>query len=300
VKLRLIMTAVVWLVTAADARAQTRANLLVDAAWLQKHIGDANLVLLHLGNRAGYDRQHIPGARFIAMGDLAAPEDAGSMDHGQRPHLELPPPAAARAKLESLGISDDSRIVVYYSTDWVSPTTRIAFTLDWIGLGARTSVLDGGMQEWQRRGGAVTAEPTAIKPGKLSAKPVKSPVVDYNFVRANLETPDIAIIDARDRRFYEGNDDSARPGRIPGAGSLPFTTLTDDALLFKAPQELEKLFQQAGYKPGDTIVAYCHIGQQATVVVLAARMLGYKVLLYDGSYTQWEALPELPVEKTAP
>jgi thiosulfate/3-mercaptopyruvate sulfurtransferase len=295
------MMATVLLVTAVDAHGQARSELLVDVAWLQKHVRDPNLVLLHVGERADYDREHIPGARFITQRDLAAPmEHSATMDHAKQLMLELPAPAAARAKLESLGISDNSRIIVYFGNDWVSPATRVAFTLDWIGLGARTSVLDGGMREWQRRGGAVTAELPTVKPGKLSAKQTESPTVDYKFVRANLKTANVAIIDARDRQFYDGAAEGARPGHIPGAGSLPFTTVTNDSLLFKSPQELATLFQQAGYKPGDTIVAYCHIGQQATVVVLAARTLGYKVVLYDGSYTQWEALPELPVEKTTP
>jgi thiosulfate/3-mercaptopyruvate sulfurtransferase len=299
-RLTVMFTTVFLAVAAPHAGAQSRKDLLVDASWLQKHLSDANLVLLHVGDRAEYDREHIQGARFVTMSDLAAPrQHSESMDHAKELMLELPTPEAARAKLKSLGISDKSRIIVYYGKDWVSPSTRVVFTLDWIGLGARTSLLDGGMQAWKRNGGAVTADLPTVKPGKLSAKPVKSLVVDHAFVRANLKTPNIAIIDARVGSFYDGTNDGARPGHIPGAGSFPFTQVTDDSLRYKSPQELTQLFQQAGYKRGETIVVYCHIGQQATAVVFAARTLGYNVLLYDGSYTQWEALADTPVEKTA-
>ena len=278
-----------------------RAQMLVDVAWLQQHQRDPELVLLHVGERAEYDREHIPGARFISMGAVAAPmQHTVDMDHSKQLMLELPTPEAGRAALEALGISDASRIVVYYGNDWVSPSTRIVLTLNWLGLGERTSLLDGGMQAWKRSGGNVTAELPAIKPGKLTAKPLQQVVVDDKFVRANLKTADVRIIDARARSFYDGVEDGTRPGHIAGAGSLPFTEVADDKNVWRSPQELRALFERAGYKRGDTIIAYCHIGQQATAVVFAARTLGYKVLLYDGSYTQWELLPDSPVEKTPP
>ena len=89
-----------------------------------------------------------------------------------------------------------------------------------------------------------------------------------------------------------------RAGHIPGAKSLPFDTLVTDDNRMKSPAETARLFEAAGIKPGDTVVCYCHIGQQATVMYFAAKRLGYKALLYDGSWDEWSRRPELPVEKT--
>jgi thiosulfate/3-mercaptopyruvate sulfurtransferase len=279
-----------------------RQQMLVDVTWLQQHLRDPNLVLIQVGERPEYDREHIPGARFVPLDDMAAPMDhTENMDHSKQLMLELPKPEVARATLEKLGIHDASRIIVYYGSNWVTPSTRVLLTLHWLGLNAQTSLLDGGMRAWQRSGGAVTAELPTVTPGKLSARPLTEFAVDDKFVRANLKTPNVRIIDARNRSFYDGVEvNSPRPGHIAGAISLPFTEVTDSTLLWRSPNELKKLFERAGYKPGDTIVAYCHVGQQATAIVFAARTLGYKALLYDGSYTQWEVLPDSPVEKTPP
>ena len=76
---------------------------------------------------------------------------------------------------------------------------------------------------------------------------------------------------------------------IAGAKSIPFTEITDRTLRLKSRDELAALFRQAGIKQGDTIVGYCHIGQQATGMLFAARTLGHKVLLYDGSFEDWSA-----------
>jgi thiosulfate/3-mercaptopyruvate sulfurtransferase len=67
----------------------------------------------------------------------------------------------------------------------------------------------------------------------------------------------------------------------------------------KSAEELQGLFDAAGIKPGDTVIAYCHIGQQATAVLFAARTLGHRVLLYDGSFEDW-VLRDLPVEAATP
>jgi thiosulfate/3-mercaptopyruvate sulfurtransferase len=227
------------------------------------------------------------------MRDVAAPEPA---DHSQGLPLELPTPEAARAKFESFGISDRSRVIVYYGKDWVSPSTRIIFTLDWLGLGERVALLDGGMPAWQQAGGAVTADLPTAKPGKLSARPVKQVVATRDWVNQNRTAAGIALIDARSQSFYDGVQSSMiKKGHIAGAKSLPFTTPYTDANTLKPADELKQIFANAGVKPGDTVVGYCHIGQQATAMLFAARTLGYKVMLYDGSFHDWERT-DLPVE----
>jgi thiosulfate/3-mercaptopyruvate sulfurtransferase len=199
-----------------------------------------------------------------------------------------------------MGVSDGSRIIVYYGQDWVSPSTRIVFTLDWLGLGERVSILDGGMGAWKRAGGAVTAEIPIVKPGKLNAKPVKSLTVTKEWVNENRGKSGYALIDARNTVYYDGVESGmSKRGHIPGARNIPFNTVTDDALVFKSADQLRQIFANAGVKPGDTVVGYCHIGQQATAMLFAARSLGYKVLLYDGSFHDWEK-HDLPVQTTPP
>jgi thiosulfate/3-mercaptopyruvate sulfurtransferase len=275
------------------------ADMLVPPNWLLAHLRDRNLVLLHVGVAADFAKEHIPGAILVTPQDLSIPMTDGAL------LLQLLPPEPLRAKLESLGISDDSRVVVYFAKDWVSPTTRVFFSLDAAGLGERTFILDGGMPAWKDADGAVVSsadDPAAGKPrapGKIAAKPRPELVADLDFVKANLKAPGVAIVDARMPKYYDGVDPGNMPraGHIPGAKSLPFDTLLSDDNRMLTPAETADVMKAAGIKPGDTVVSYCHIGQQATVMYFAAKRLGYKALLYDGSWDEWSRRSELPVEK---
>ena len=89
-----------------------------------------------------------------------------------------------------------------------------------------------------------------------------------------------------------------RAGHIPGAKSLPFETLVTDDNRMKDRAETAKLLAAAGVKPGDTVVSYCHIGQQATATLFGALLAGHQVLLYDGSFEDW-ARRDLPVDNPA-
>ena len=267
--------------------------LLVDAAWLARHIDDRNLVLLHVGDQAQYDSAHIPGARFVSQRTISV----SSPDHERGLMLELPSADSLRAQLQRLGVSDDSRIVVYYGTDWVSPATRIVFTLDHAGLGARTSLLDGGMRAWVAAGNPVTKEKPTVREGRLSVLRTKPLVVDAAWVQSRLGKPGIAVVDARAASFYDGVEATGpRKGHIPGARSFPFTDVAGDDLKWHSRQALAERFAKLGIAPGDTIVGYCHIGQQATAMLFAARLTGHPVRLYDGSMQEWSRRTELPIE----
>lgn len=287
------------LLLATSALASPRASLVVDAAWLQAHLDDPDLVLLHVGDKDEYAKQHIPGARLISQQDISVSEHTaeGLM-------LEMPSNEELRKRLESFGISDKSRVVVYYGKDWISPTTRILFTLDYAGLGERSSLLDGGLPAWIRAGGKVTGAVPAPRHGKLSPLKTRPIVVDAAFVRDHLGKSGFQVIDGRDAVFYDGLETGGmhqkdRTGHIDSAGSVPFTSVVDDENELRSPAELRALFAKAGAKPGDTIIGYCHIGQQATAMLFAARTLGHRVLLYDGSFQDWSRRDGYPVENPA-
>jgi thiosulfate/3-mercaptopyruvate sulfurtransferase len=289
-----------FLLACSLSAASPRDGLVVDAAWLSKHLADPDLVLLHVGDKAGYEAGHIRGARLTSMADVSV------SDHtGKGLMLEMPAADDLKAKLEALGISDNSRVVVYFGKDWVSPSTRILFTLDYAGLGSRSSLLDGGQPAWVKSGGALTKEATPAKTGKLSALEIRPIVVDAALVRSRLDAPGFAVVDGRSASFYDGADTGEghagkhKTGHIHNAHSIPFTSLGDENLILKSPAELEALFTKAGVKPNDTVIGYCHIGQQTTAMLFAARTLGHKVLLYDGSFEDWSRHADYPVDNPA-
>jgi thiosulfate/3-mercaptopyruvate sulfurtransferase len=290
------------LLAAGSVHAQApdvRSRLLVQPAWLAQHLQDPDLVVLHIGPRSEYDAGHIRGARYLDYQELASTNRlAGGLT------LQMPPADELRRRLGTAGISPHSRIVLYFGREnpYVSPTARVLFTLDYAGLGDRASVLDGGLGAWVQAGHPLSTESPPDRPGTLGPLTVRPLIVDAEFVKANLATRGIAIVDGRNAAFYSGAQTGGGPGaphktgHIAGAHSVPFGDTLDAASRLKPAAELRKLFGDAGVKPGDTLVAYCHIGQQATQIILAARTLGFRVLLYDGSFEEWSR-KDYPVER---
>jgi len=290
---RLLPLLAVFVAPRAEAQPAARGvsdSLLLTPAQLRDRLTRGTVVLLHVGEAADYNAGHIPGARFLPY-DAISQRRNGLM-------LEMPPVAVLDSALESLGVSDDSRIVLYWSKDWYSPTTRVFLTLDYLGLGEKTSILDGGFAAWKSAGGPVTTAVPASTRGRLTIHPRSDVIVDATAVRSAIGDTRTAIIDARDPRFYTGQATGmhAREGHVPGAKNLPFNTLIDEGGTFKSRETLEKLLDAAGATPGRRVISYCHIGQQATVVYFAARLLGRDARLYDGSWDEWSRMSELPIE----
>ncbi len=265
-------------------------------------LNDPTLVILHNGPADVYAKGHIPGARWVDLGRISANTNMpdGAMSDSSPLMLEMLPPNVLRERLEGLGISDGSRIVVYAAGENISATTRVIFTLRVAGLGARALLLDGGLAAWQGERRPVTAVVPTVARGTITATPVPALVVDHTWVRAHLNQPGVVIVDARDRSFYDGVEQGeSRYGHIPTARNIPFSSIFDAHTKVKSPAELRALFAAAGAQPGDTIVGYCHIGMQATAMLFAANLVGYPVRLYDGSFEDWSRRRDLPVDNPA-
>lgn len=283
-----LLIAAAALLLATGAKAATRDQLVVTPAWLAAHAGDKNLVILHVGSEAGYKSGHIPGARLVD----------GKLLQVSQPNLsvEVPPPEMLQKQLESLGVSDNSHVIVYNEGDEFQRATRVLFTLDVAGFGDRSSLLDGGLAEWKKTGHAVSTDMPAPVQGHLSPLQIQPRVVDAGFVQSHAKTPGYDLIDARAAVFYGGLiAKMSGDGHIPGARSLPYTSVYDSGGKLKSAAELKALFAGAGIKPGDHVVAYCQVGGQSSAVVFAARTVGIDPQLYDGSFQDWTAR-KLPVE----
>jgi thiosulfate/3-mercaptopyruvate sulfurtransferase len=270
------------------AQAQDREPWLVSTAWLQEHLADPGLVVIQISaTRREYRQGHVPGARFLWAQAFAPSTPDGSYD--------LPTIEQAAAMFTELGLGSDSRIVLVYAGTQVQQTARALLTFEQFGLDRRASIMNGGLDVWKAEGRPISTETPQVPRG--TAVPVSGGrfIADAAYVQVRLNQPAVAIVDAREARFYRGEGGGQpRPGHIPGAVNVPFVSLLDGSRILEAAA-LRDAFTAAGLKPGVEIVSYCHIGQQASLVWLVARMLGYDARLYDGSFEDWSGRDDLPV-----
>jgi thiosulfate/3-mercaptopyruvate sulfurtransferase len=270
-----------------------RKSMLVSTAWLQEHLNDPSLVILHTGtNRREYKDGHIQGARFLWTQALAYSDPDLT--------LELPSKAQADSVLKKLGISEKSHIILCFDGSNVSPTTRVFFTLDYLGLGDRVSLLDGGLDAWKAEGRPIVTETPTIAEGSFVPDIKANLVVASDWLKDNLTNPAISIVDARAAQYFSGSGGGMpRPGHIPNAVNIPFSNVVDSTNKLKDPASLKRIFQQAGVKQGSRVISYCHIGQQASVVYFVAKYLGYEAQVYDGSFEEWSGRKDLPLVNPA-
>lgn len=280
----------------APARPDARDALLTRVSALPPVGADSSLILLHVGTPAEYAVGHLPGARLVSVAQLSVSDTVRKLS------IQMPGADTLRARLATLGIGDASRVVVYVGKDALYPATRILFTLFYAGLGNRATLLDGGQGAWVAAGRALSTATPPASQGQLSPLALHSFVVDAEYVQSQIDRAGVSIVDARDVEFYTGarRGGSAqapqRAGHVPSAKSVPWTQLYDAELRLKPREELARIFASAGVGANDVIIGYCHTGQQATAMLFAARSLGHTVLLYDGSYQDWSARTDLPVE----
>jgi thiosulfate/3-mercaptopyruvate sulfurtransferase len=268
-------------------------KFIVTTAWLAEHLNDPGIVLIEIGKQEDYNTRHIPGAVFMKSDDISTPRDSGLT-------LQIPSMEKLVESFEKAGVSNNSRIILYYGNNWVTPTARFYLTLDYMGLGKNTSILDGGLPQWQKENRTVTNEIKKVKRGNITVEnPDANDVVDINFIKGKLDDPHYQIVDARTENFYSGTDTNyTRPGHIPGATNIPFPSLTTEEVpyLFKSKDELRKIFADANVDGSKNVICYCHIGQQASLVFFIAKYLDYNnIQLFDGSYEEWDKRTDLPV-----
>ena len=252
---------------------------------------DSPLVILRVARPGGADSARIPGSRDLAFDALVVERDG-------LPN-ELPPVAALDSLFESVGVTDRSRLVLYGDP---LEAARAFFTLDALGHGDHVAVLDGGIPAW-RAAGRPLGPGAPWRPaagGGFTPRTAAAPVVDAAWVAARIGDPHIALIDSRPPEEYRGERPGAgitRPGHIPGAGSLFWkTTLVSDSLpRLRDADSLRAMLAALGAGPGDTVVAYCRTGVQASHVYLVARSLGFATRMYDASFIDWSRQTALPV-----
>lgn len=284
----------------SDAAHETpilRKDMLVSTGWLAQHLKDPKLVVLCVaGRNEFYSGGHIPGARFISLGDITVTRDGIPM--------ELPPVADLKRVFESAGVTDRSRIVLYGERYGLF-AARAYFTLDYLGLGDRTALLDGGLEKWKAESRPLSTEVPKPVAGKLTVKPNPAIALSVQDVKElALNNPaSAAILDARPTDEFTGarlSEEVTKAGHIPHAAGLfwmkNLESTANPVLLPEA--ELRRMYSGLGATAEKKVVTYCRSGVQSSFDYFVAKYLGYDARMYDGSFFEWSS-KDLPVESQA-
>jgi thiosulfate/3-mercaptopyruvate sulfurtransferase len=281
---------------------------LADTEWLAAHLDDPTIRVVdmrgvvrsttdgrvqhatYLGLPDAYNQAHIPGAVFLDWTtDIVDPDDPVP--------AQVAPPARMATILGGAGIGDDTTVIAYDDHPAGQFATRLWWVLRYYGHD-RVRVLDGGWPRWQREGRPVAdAVPTyasAVFTPRL--RPQWRATAEQ--VLAVLGRPDTILVDARDEAQYTNAvQRGPRGGHIPGAVNLPRELFVDESGRFRAEPELRRAVEAAGLQPEQQVIAYCNGGVAATTVLFALNLLGFPQLTnYDGSWNEWGARADLPIE----
>jgi thiosulfate/3-mercaptopyruvate sulfurtransferase len=288
-----LIIAATFVVASFHLYSQAEKPILVSPQWLNEHLADPDLVLLQVTFlKLDFDREHIAGAQYLWPEWLAPNSPEGSYN--------VPDIAKATALLEGYGVTDKSHIVIYHIRNEVSPAARMFLTLENLGLKGRVSFLNGGLEAWKKESLPLTSAVTTPKKGKVELVQGNL-VVNKDYVLKTLKSTSGMVIDARMKNYYDGDPTgNPRDGHIAGAKNIAYTDMVDQTNNnFKSQDDLKSYFDPVA-PPEKELVTYCFIGQTASVVYMAGRILGYNIKLYDGSMQEWSRIAELPMEKSAP
>jgi thiosulfate/3-mercaptopyruvate sulfurtransferase len=278
---------------------------LVSPTWLAAHLADPGLRIVDTRfeilpgpsgrleptpGSADYDNAHLPGAVFVdLMGDLSDPDAP----------LEILSPRRFEALMARLGIGNDTRVVVYDGGGgtWAA---RLWWALRYYGHDD-VRLLDGGFSRWTSEGRPVEAKAVVPTAARFEARPRRELRVTQDEVLSGIADDDVCIVDALPEPFFLGDAKlypELRAGHIPGARNLPAPENLDPRTsTLLSPAELAERWARAGVPFDKRVITYCGGGVFAAFALFALHLLGHEnAALYDASWSEWGANPELPVE----
>jgi thiosulfate/3-mercaptopyruvate sulfurtransferase len=282
-----------------EERGYARPEVLVSTDWLAEHLDDPNIRILESNEDVLlYDLGHIPGALKIDWHEDL--NDALRRDYISKEQFE---------KLASrLGITPDTTVIFYGDkNNWWATYAYWVFQL--FGH-SNAKVLDGGRQKWIDEGRELTRDVPEVEPTSYEAQER-----DDSRIRAFRE--DVLshidqqgqLVDVRSPQEYSGEklhmpdypqEGAMRGGHIPGARNIPWGRAVNADGTFKSADELRSIYEQEqNIDPNSDTIAYCRIGERSSHTwFVLTHLLGYEnVRNYDGSWTEWGNLVNVPVEK---
>src|SRR5918997_822758 len=274
--------------------------VLVTTEWLADHLGDASLVVAEVDENPDlYDEGHIPGAvKLHWRDDLQDPVERDLVDRETFERI-----------LGERGIGNDTTVVLYGDkNNWFA-----AYAYWYLKTYGHQDVriLDGGRRKWIDEGRELTTDAPSPQPATYSAGERDESIRAYrDQVRGWLEAEEQALVDVRSPGEYAGDlvappgyeqEGAQRAGHIPTAVSIPWAAAVADDGTFKSADELRELYGGKGVTPDREVTAYCRIGERSAHTWFVLReLLGYEsVRNYDGSWTEWGNLVDVPIEKGA-
>ena len=266
--------------TAPDVR-------VVDASWY--------LPTLPRDAKAEYAKQHVPGAVFFDIDEIADTSNP-------LPHM-LPSPEKFAARVRKMGIGDGNRVIVYDGGVMAS-AARVWWTFRAFGHDD-VSVLDGGFRKWLKEGRPVESDKPMPRERHFTARFNHVLVRDLAEVKRNIGTAREQLLDARSRGRFAGTEPEPRAGlrggHIPGSLNLPYELLINSTTgTMKPAEELVRLFAEAGVDMKRPVATSCGSGVTASLLALGLYLVGHKdIAVYDGSWSEWGARSDTPIEAGA-
>lgn len=261
---------------------------IVDCSVVMRTTDDGGYTFV--GGADEWREAHIPGSVFVDVLTELAAED-------QPYPMMMPAPEVFATKMSALGVSDDSRVVLYDRSNhaWAA---RVWWMLRYCGFD-NAAVLDGGWNKWTAEGRPVSAERTAYPPGTLSIDVRPRLFATKREVLESLSEPGTRIVNALSPDEHSGvSSRFARAGRIPGSANVYCQTLVDPQThAFVSEEALRDAFGSAGALSAGRAITYCGAGIAASSDALALTLLGHEdVAVYDGSLAEWTSDPDAPLE----